>query len=568
MAVNTNIFPPAITTYMPAFVIGNSCRIYFSITAYNNIDDLKNFVQVTIVNQNTNKTVLNSTKYPCEIMLKTFLEDISIDTDYKYYIDIANNDIQGGFNNNQYYKVQLRFTAAAATNPPSGATQAIDSWLAANLEYFSEWSSVCLIRGISQPILELSNFDLEEAVSWPSTNVDIVGKLVFADSAEQDALKRYHIKLYNEEDELLQDCGDVFTSNFTNLNEINYSLNYLLEEDTLYYFTIEYETNNLYSEILVYYFDTAAGSGDILNATLSVEPQDEDGRFKIHLTSAAAITGEIVFRRSSSRSNFNIWEDVNSHTFNNTTANYIWYDYTIESGVFYKYIAQKKTNSGRGVPISAQGEPFAMLFNDIFLVGQNKQLRIKFDPNINSFRKAIIETSVETIGSKYPFICRNGNVNYSQFSLSGLISSAMDKNDYTLITTNSIITEGSPSIEPHTEIGYNYGSTFTSKEELLGANNLTYYQNYNNNEYRRINDYNDWTYEREFRKAVLDFLTNDEVKLYKSATEGNFLIKLLDINLTPNQTLGRRMYNFSANAYEIDDYSFSKCKEYKILSTE
>ncbi len=538
MAINNNIFPPAITTYMPAFLISEKCRLYFSITDYNNIEDLKDFLQVTITNQNTNETVLDNTKYPCEIMLKNFYEDTSVTTNYKYYIDILSDDIQGGFKNNQYYKVQIRFTGAAAANVSLNTPQAIDSWLAANLQYFSEWSSVCLIRGISQPILTLQGFDPEQTVTWPVNNVDIVGNLSFSDPAEQDSLKKYKIKLYDENNILLQDSGDIYTNDYVNINEINYTINYNLEENTEYYFTLEYETMNLYSDTITYSFETSAGSGEELTAILAVEPQEENGRFKITLTSTDSISGDVVIRRSSSRTNFTMWEDVNYCSFDAVAANYTWYDYTIESGVFYKYIAQKKSNQGRGIPISAVGEPFMILFNDIFIVGKDRQLKIKFDPNINSFRRTFGETHIETIGSQYPFIYRNSNINYIQFSLNGTISCLGDDNNL-----------------------------FTSKSELLGSDNLTYYNNYNNNEYRRINEYNDWVYEREFRNLVINFLTNNEVKLFKSTTEGNFLVKILDVNLTPNQTLGRRIYNFSATVYEIDEYSFSKCKNYQILLT-
>lgn len=35
--------------------------------------------------------------------------------------------------------------------------------------------------------------------------------------------------------------------------------------------------------------------------------------------------------------------------------------------------------------------------------------------------------------------------------------------------------------------------------------------------------------------------------------EGNMVVMLTDISLTPEQTLGRRLYNFSATMYEIED---------------
>jgi len=34
--------------------------------------------------------------------------------------------------------------------------------------------------------------------------------------------------------------------------------------------------------------------------------------------------------------------------------------------------------------------------------------------------------------------------------------------------------------------------------------------------------------------------------------EGNIFIKLMEVNLTPKNELGRMIYTFSATAYEID----------------
>jgi hypothetical protein len=66
-------------------------------------------------------------------------------------------------------------------------------------------------------------------------------------------------------------------------------------------------------------------------------------------------------------------------------------------------------------------------YEDMFLVGENKQLKIKFNPKISSLKRQLQETKTETIGSKYPFIRRNGAVNYFTFPIAGLISYKMDE---------------------------------------------------------------------------------------------------------------------------------------------
>ena len=48
-------------------------------------------------------------------------------------------------------------------------------------------------------------------------------------------------------------------------------------------------------------------------------------------------------------------------------------------------------------------------------------------------------------------------------------------------------------------------------------------------------------------------INDGEPKLYRSMPEGNIAVMLTDINLTPENQLGRMLYNFSATMYEIAD---------------
>jgi hypothetical protein len=61
-------------------------------------------------------------------------------------------------------------------------------------------------------------------------------------------------------------------------------------------------------------------------------------------------------------------------------------------------------------------------FEDAFLFDGERQLKIKYNPKVSSFKKNLLEQKTDTIGGKYPFIFRNGRVYYSEFSISGLIS--------------------------------------------------------------------------------------------------------------------------------------------------
>ena len=62
----------------------------------------------------------------------------------------------------------------------------------------------------------------------------------------------------------------------------------------------------------------------------------------------------------------------------------------------------------------------------------------------------------------------------------------------------------------------------------------------------------------------MDFLYANKVRLFRSATEGNILVKIMDINFTPNSTLGRRIYSFTATAYEVDAATIKNYDKYGI----
>ena len=122
MSTLITLYPPIMQSYMPAFIYNTNIKVYFTLSEFNSLDEIKN-AQITIVNQNTNLTVLDKTKYPSEIMLK------NIQTDSKgYYIEIAATDITGGaFEIDTYYNLQIRFTSDDAADPPSEANAGLDA---------------------------------------------------------------------------------------------------------------------------------------------------------------------------------------------------------------------------------------------------------------------------------------------------------------------------------------------------------------------------------------------------------------------------------------------------------
>ena len=536
MAININLYPPIVDTYAPAFLVDSGtnkdiCRIYFTLSQFNTMEDIAN-IQVTVRSQYTNLSVLDKSKYPSEIMITNIKEDTTKTSDDRYYIELNKTDIQGGkFEINQYYKVQMRFTHKDAPAAPSN--QALDAWLAANINLFSEWSTVCLIRGISAPQLAVSGFTIEGGeISWANYNPIIYGTLSFKNEEETEKLKSYQIKLYDENNNLLTDSR----IQYTNTNSFSYGLNYNFVTGAKYKFTIECTTMNLYSAIATYEFTTSTEESEILDFTFIAEADEDNGRVILTIRKSNitdGFTGELVLRRTSNKTNFTIWEDLKTYKYKEATAiKETFNDMTIESGVWYKYYLQKRSN---GVAASTKyiKTPIMVIFDDMFLTTKDRQLKIKFNPTVSSFKRTIQESRTDTLGSQFPFVRRNGYANYAQFPIGGLISFQIDESDL-----------------------------FTSLEELFGKH-LYLYTDYNDD--HRITEANNIVYEKLFKDKVIEFLYSEQPKLFRSATEGNFIVKIMDASFSPNATLGRRIVSFTATAYEVAECNIDNFKKYDIL---
>ena len=177
--------------------------------------------------------------------------------------------------------------------------------------------------------------------------------------------------------------------------------------------------------------------------------------------------------------------------------------------------------------------PAMMVFEHMYLTGKDRQLKIAFNPNVSSFKKVVQESKTDTIGSQYPFIRRIGKVGYAQMPVSGLISSETDEDEL-----------------------------FTSLSELYG--NYEYlYEEYN--EINNISSHSDIVLEKKYRDLVEEFLYDGEPKLFRSPTEGCFLVKVMDVSLSPQNTLGRRLWSFNGTMYEIDAFTLDNCEKYNIL---
>lgn len=534
-----NLYPPIVDTYMPAFLYTESCKIYFSLSPYNNFNDIK-YAQVVLTYQNSNLTALNSKHYPNEIKVCDIVEDSTIgNTNKKYYITINQNDLNDkSFLINNYYKVQIRFVSKEAKTLTElnnvGAYKETAAWLLENRDYFSEWSTVCLIRGIAKPVLKMADY-ITNGNSFSSRSLQVLGSLSFNPTYEKETLKSYQIFLQENGNKIIEKTNIIYT-NILNPNEINYTLKSLLKKDTQYNLIIKFVTKNLYESQQTFFINTTDEGIDFkdLNLVVSINNELDAANVLINFNTFKQLTGDQLWiKRASVKDSFQTWEYM--HQLLNDEykqTSYSWNDFSLESGVWYKYALEVIRDSNI-IDMIVCEDPILTVLENMYLVRNYRQLNIQLNPQVSSYQRVVSDTVTTTLGSKYPFISRNGNSNYRQFTISGLISSHMDDN-----------------------------SIFTNKDEIYLLNKDLYLQF---NKERNISEYKDYQYEYHFREKVLDFLYNEQAKLFRSPTEGNILVKLTNISLTPNQTLGRLLYSFTATVIEIDECTPQNLMKYGVV---
>ena len=546
------LYPPILDTYMPAFVAkeGATCSVYFSLSKFNSSSDFDS-VHISVIKQGSGTSVVNKSngnaneeqqRYRATGIILVAKTQITKVGDNLFCVEIKNEDILNGWTTGWIYKIQLRLS-----NVPVPKKEDIDGsgglagWLSINGHNFSEWSTVCTIKAIGGNEITIPAFAYNSTETDANINkllyfttLDITGSYRNKDASEN--LYSYQMKLY-ENEVLKEESGLLYANQYINSNQFEYAFNYEMMEGKDYKYVLEYETNNKYrsSETInfqISFFDFNTADIEIITAEddrwhgeSTIYEEEEEGRIGLQLYSPLNnYFGNVCIRRASALDNFKKWEDIKIITMKGETFKElgIFYDYTAASGVEYIYGVQVINEKDQTRTILNQmGAPISREFNYSFLLGpNNQQLKLKYDNTVTGYKITTKDTQTETIGSRYPFIIRNGNIYYKTFSLGGRISYNMDENNL-----------------------------FLSKS-FMG---------------REVEGLYDYTYEREFREKVLEFLCDDKPKLFKSPTEGNILIRLTNVQTDFEASLSRMIGSFSATATEIDYPTIESIEKYNLL---
>lgn len=445
----------------------------------------------------------------------------------------------------------------------------------------SNWSTVGVIKCTKTPEVTISSL----TVGIDNINPTVfIGSYTNADVTEK--LYSYNFTIYDDNNSIYESSGELIHNGST--DEIisgigikaspQWKPTKMLPDEIRYRIAMEITTINGYTKSSVLYIIRAASTVDAkIPARLLASPDYDNGCVHLSLTkikdaeTELAFSGSFVITRYAE--NTNTWHEIcrfNMLSQLPSEIGIIWTDYTIEHGVKYLYALQaynsKELYSNKMYHVLANpdifsktpyleydelGKPFYIVgdFEDMFLTDGERQLKIRYNPKVSSYKATILESKIDTLGSKYPFIFRNGNVYYKEFPISGLLSYLGDEKEL-------FITGIKPPEFDIIRTKTHAAAGVESRKDWLNTpdagTKLT-----SDNFYR----------ERQFKLAALDWLNNGQPKLFRSPGEGNYIVRLMNSSLSPNDTLGRMLHTFNTTAYEIAECSFENLKAYNLLQS-
>lgn len=500
------LYPPNLEGILPAFY-GTALVIPFSMNKAVSINEVQSIlIKIKTVQNNSfiysgeTENFMLSTSY-CEA---TF--NIKTSEESKIQLNIG-----------QYYKVQIAY-------------RSMD-------KVIGYYSTVGVIKYTGKPTVIIDGLSKERG-NINFHRYTYIGKYMSSTIDKTEKEYSYQFNLYDNNKQLLQTSGEQIHNSYNDTERGEsydyYDIEQDLEINQVYYLEYIVTTLNGLKVSSDYYKIMQKQSiKPEIKATLVPSLNFENGYINLTLVGEKneygieyAATGSYRIMRSSIEDNFKTWNEIlKFELYGQKPSKWIWKDFTVKQGITYKYALQQyneKITSNR----LESAEIYAD-FEHAFLFDGKRQLKLKYNPKVASFKNNILEQKTNTIGSKYPFIFRNGNVKYKEFSLSGLISCQSDE-EFLFVDE---------------DLFKNYDYSIN----LTGQNIQT---------------------ERDFKFEVLEWLNNGEPKIFRSPGEGNYIVRLINVSMAPNDTVGRMLHTITGTAVEIADWSYAGLEEYGFIQIE
>lgn len=522
---NEKLFPPFIESKLPAF--SNSLTIPFTMNRAVGPNDYKG-MKLIIKTAQTGKQLGTLEQLAKEFPYNPKTGKNEVTFNFSSLVDEKGKSL---LKQGQYYKVQLAYIRNDDNS---------------SVGYFS---SVGIIKKTTNPTLTIP-----ELVNSTASRYSYTGVYSQKKKDDTEKIHMYQFDLLDEDGNIIDSSGECLHDSSTDIESY--------ESRDVWQTKVELENNVMYSLI----YSVVTMNGLTMSKSYKIEPSEsvdidldiaiesklnyEDGLITVHVlprdSVKSRITGDFVLVRSSSLNNFSSWDEVHRFKYTNvelskSAPQLLWEDFSIEQGEEYLYALQGYNSydlySNRQ---PATNGKIKADFEYSFISDGKLQLKLKFNPQMSSFKNIVQEQKVETMGSKYPFVFRNGHVHYKEFPISGLLSLLSDPNEKFFASETWEQQQGRRYSTPGGGLDKKHGTDLTSE-----------------------NIYN----ERQFKIKVLEWLNNGKPKIFRSPTEGNFLVRIMNVSLSPNDTLGRMLHTLSCTAYEIDEFTFDNLLKYDLVQS-
>lgn len=501
------LYPPAVAGTLPAFCGTETISVPFSMNRAVSSSEVAGFalkIKTVTGTYIATLTQTDSTKF-------------NTDNDCVVTFNLSEATKTLVFNIGQYYKMQLAYIDQ---NGAIGIYSTVGV-----IKYTSE--PEVIIERLEPKRINQHNYSYVGKYSQ-SGNVELAdGTLVKKDTTEKMYSSRFEItdgdgNTVFDSGEKIHKTGDD-TVSYESFEEVLVAQDF--DINTSYYIKFYVTTTNgLTKSSPKYRIMQRRSISPEIEIKLVAKLDRDNGFINLNFeTLEPIVSGTFLISRAVS-SNGYVWEEFKRFDLQSMIPEkWSLMDCTVEQGSTVRYSLQqyntKNVYSDRIVSNDVYVD-----FEDIFLYDGERQLKVRFNPKVTSFKTDILEQKVDTIGSQHPYILRNGNVYYKEFPLSGLISYQMDDT-----------------------------YLFMSKEEL-GLSEKSFNLTSDN-----------LAAERKFKLKVLEWLTNGKAKLFRSPTEGNYIVRLMNTSLSPNDTVGRMLHTFSSTAYEIASYTMDNLEKYGLI---
>ncbi len=460
------------------------------------------------------------------------------------YVNFYFQDVDQKLKVGQFYKVQLAYLQVDANKKTIAYNDYIKHEI--TLEEYESiiyeastvgyYSTASVMKYTTKPKIYINDFQNKVINNYTH---NYTGYYDQTDGDITEKVYSYQFNIYDENKILIFTSGECLhnSSNDTNANfsTDEYSIMKDLQYYKLYYIDYTITTINKLTLSTIKYKMMQRETIDPeiwanLETSLNFDNSYIDISLKPVLNSEGKMTpasGSFILTRADESSSYSNWEELMRFKIYETyPEGLLFRDFNIEQGKRYQYSLQQFNNhnlfSKRIYSNIIMGD-----YEDAFLFDGQRQLKIRYNAKMTKFTNTVLESKQDTIGNQFPFIFRNGQVSYKEFPISGLISYFMD--------------------EEH---------LFLSPEKLLTDEKTINYTTEN------------IAQERIFKMEVLNWLNNGQPKVFKSPTEGNFIVRLMKVSLSPQDKLGRMLHSFNCNAYEIAEYTNKNLQKLNFLNTD